>query len=110
MDASPEITLLILAWPIVVAVVILRLLRKPTGSVGIVTVYLITFTVTYWFAPVLQLVPGYMPLQDPNYTRLGFVVSAIGLSAFLCGTLLAQYKGWLLSSHSNNATAETHTL
>ncbi len=91
MEASAEITLLAIVWPIIVMAVILHLLRNSRHSVGIVTVYLVTFTATYWLAPAMQMLPSYTPLQNPFFTRLGFVVSFIGLLCFLFGVLIVQY-------------------
>ncbi len=91
MENSPEISILVILWPLIVVAVLQVLLRTSRRSVGFIAFYLLIYTITYWLASAFQSLSSYFPLQDPFYTRLGFTVSFVGLVCFIAGVLITQF-------------------
>src|SRR5579859_8138381 len=93
---------LILFWPVLIAAIVIYLLRKRERGVGLVVYYLLLFTIQQWSAAAVQLVPGYIPSQDPNLTQLGTTYSFVGLVSFLVGALVIAPSLW--KSHESPQT------
>jgi len=94
MTVDLQIWPLIVLWLIIVIAISVLLLRRPDRSIGIVTAYLIFFTASYLLAPMVQLLPGYLPLRDPRLTQLGFTAGFIGLLGFIFGALVIVPAIW----------------
>lgn len=77
------------AWTVAAAVIILSRARRGSIGAGLVTAFVVSFALGYWFGAAIYLLP-WDPTSEPDIVATGFHQSTYALIAFGVGVLLTQ--------------------
>lgn len=92
LNADLDIGTMFLVALALVCVIVFYRWRQQRGGVGLVTTYLILFSVAYLLPGFLYSLPDYVPLYDRATTALGFQQVLYATIAFAVGTILLAPK------------------